>query len=580
MLLWPEKAAGPVIPRRDLFANGGAVTRKLQCGSRWLIVLAIAASLSPSAAAQAVVPSVPQPVALRELAAEAQGKLGPLPQFKGQVAAFYAAMGNEPAWLHDGKLTPQGQALVVLFEHAEQKGLRPNDYGNWAMLLARLSAAKTQRQRLRIDVALTTAAMRYVSDLHFGRVAPEAMGFALGVREKNFGLAEFLATRVVHAENVGKAIASAEPPFAGYWRTLAALDRLEDEEADAKYRALPVPKKSVHPGETYAGLPQMTALLRRIGDLPPSATPPAEDTEYQGTVVEAVKIFQERHGLTVDGILGRATIAAMNVPLSDRIEQLELTLERWRWIPHHLALPVVVVNIPEFRLYVIDRDYRWLILQNVIIGKSYHHKTPVFIAQMQSVIFRPYWNVPLSIQRKELVPKIARDHGYLSRNDYEIVNPANHPVRVSINAEVLAELRSGALKIRQLPGDNNSLGLIKFEFPNRYDVYMHGTPAQALFSRTRRDFSHGCIRVEHPAALAEWVLRDLPGWTPEKIQAAMHGTETETVNLPRPLTVVIFYSTVVVTHNGDIRFLPDIYRYDAKLHAALARQRSEITAGP
>ena len=558
----------------------GAVTRKRQCGFRWLIVLAMAGALPLPAVAPIGIPSAADQLVLRQLTVEAQGKLGLLPQFKGQVAAFYAAMGNQPAWLHDGKLTGQGQELVQIFKRAGQKGLRPGDYGNWTMLLARLSAAKSDRQRLGVDVALTTAAMRYVSDLHFGRVAPEAMGFALGAREKNFRLADFLLASVVHADNVGKAIASAEPPFAGYWRTLAALDRLEDEEADAKHRALPVPKKSVHPGENYAGLPQMVALLRRIGDLPANVVIPIEDdTRYQGALVETVKGFQERHGLAPDGILGRATIAAMNVPLSDRIEQLELTLERWRWIPHHLALPVVVVNIPEFRLYVIDRDYRWLMLQKVITGKSYHHKTPVFIAQMQSVIFRPYWNVPLSIQRKELVPKIARDHGYLSRNEYEIVDLTNHPVRVSINAEVLAELRSGALKIRQLPGDKNSLGLIKFEFPNRYDVYMHGTPAQALFSRTRRDFSHGCIRVEHPAALAEWVLRDLPGWTPEKIQAAMHGAETETVNLPTPLTVVIFYSTVVVTHNGGIRFLPDIYRYDAKLKAALARQRSEITAG-
>ncbi len=538
-----------------------------------LIALAIALAFPLPAVTQTA-----GQVVLRQLAAEAQGELGPLPQFKGQVAAFYAAMGNEQAWFHDGKLTRQGSALVGLFEHAGQKGLRPNDYGNWALLSAQYSVAETERRRLGVDVALTAATMRYVSDLHFGRVAPARMGFALGAREKNFGLAEFLATKVVHAENVGKAIASVEPPFAGYWRTLAALGRLEDLEAQTKYKALPVVKKSVHPGERYAGLPQIAARLRRIGDLASNATPFADDTLYRGTVVQAVKIFQERHGLAADGILGRATIAAMNVPVSHRIEQLEMALERWRWIPHHLALPVLVVNLPEFRLYVIDRNYDWLMVQKVVIGKSYRYKTPVLIAQMQSVIFRPYWNVPLSIQREDLVPRIARDHGYLSRNDYQVVNNANRPVPVSINSEVLAELRTGALKIRQLPGDKNALGLIKFEFPNRYDVYLHGTPAQALFSRTRRDFSHGCIRLGHPAALAQWVLRDLPGWTPEKIQAAMHGTETQTVNLPRPLAVMIFYSTAVVTRNGVIRFLPDIYRYDAKLKTALARRRAAITA--
>lgn len=565
--------------RRGPFVIAAAVTSKLQCGYRLLPLLVIVGALILPIGAQTTTPTARQAV-VRELAARAQGELGPLPQFQGQIGKFYAALGDEPAWLHDGGLTPQGQALVALFEKAGQKGLRAKDYGNWTVLLAQLSAARTEQQRFAIDVALTTAAMRYVSDLHFGRVTPQAMGFALGAREKNFSLADFLATKVVHAENVEKAIAATEPPFSGYWRMLAALERLEGVEAEAKFKALPIPKQSVHPGEKYSGVPELVGLLRRIGDLPRNATLPADEMEYQGAIVEAVKRFQARHGLTVDGVLGRATVAALNVPLRSRIAQLELTLERWRWIPQHLDLPVIVVNIPEFRLYVIDRDYRWLMLQKVIIGKSYRHKTPVFVAQMRSVIFRPYWNVPISIQRKELVPKITRDHGYLRRNDYEIVNRANRPVQVSINPEAIAELRSGALKIRQLPGDKNSLGLIKFEFPNRYDVYMHGTPAQELFSRTRRDFSHGCIRVEHPAALADWVLRNIPGWSAEKIHAAMQGEETVQVNLPQPLTVVIFYSTAVVTHDGEIRFLPDIYRYDAKLKAALARQRAAITAGP
>jgi murein L,D-transpeptidase YcbB/YkuD len=529
-------------------------------------------------AAQSASP-VPEQRILAQQIAKAQRELGSLPEFNGQVAKFYKAMGDRPAWIDDGKLTLQGRALVGLFEQASEKGLRPEDYGDWAAMLAELSAAKTERERMGVDVALTAAAMRYVSDLHFGRVEPQAMGYALGAREKNFSLADFLAAKVVHAEDVKKAIAAAEPPFAGYWRTLAVLARLERIAGKTRFERLPVPRKSVHPGERYADLPQLVNKLRSLGDLPPNATLPTDNTAYQGAVVEAVKRFQERHGLTADGILGHATLAALNVPLSDRIEQVELTLERWRWIPQHLALPLVVVNIPEFRLYVIDRDYRWLMLQKVIIGKSYQHKTPVFIGQMRSVIFRPYWNVPLSIQRKELVPKIAHDHGYLKRNDYEIVNRANQPVGVGINGAVLAELRSGELKIRQVPGDKNSLGLIKFEFPNRYDVYMHGTPAQDLFSRTRRDFSHGCIRVEHPSALAEWVLRDLPGWTPEKIEAAMHGTERLEVKLPKPLTVVIFYSTVVVTHDAEARFLPDIYGYDTKLKRALARRRIPITAG-
>lgn len=575
---------GYAVCRDNRMATASVLAAKLQRADKVLLVLLTGAVLSmpcvARAGAQAGLPVAGRAV-LQQQIAKAQGELGPMPQFKGEIAKFYAEMGDEPAWLRDGQLTTQGQALVGLFEEAGQKGLHPEDYGNWVALPERLSAARTETQRLRIDVALTTAAMRYVSDLHFGRVTPEAMGFALGAREKHFSLAGFLATDVVHAGNVTKAIAGAEPPFAGYWRMLAALDRLEAIAANtAARKPLPNPKQSVRAGEKYAALPALVEQLRRVGDLPRNASLPADSTAYQGAIVEAVRRFQERHGLASDGILGRATIAALNIPLRVRIEQLELTLERWRWIPQHIALPLVVVNIPEFRFYVIDRNYRWLMVQKVIIGKSYEHKTPVFVAQMRSVIFRPYWNVPLSIERKELVPKLERDHGYMKRNDYEIVTRANRPVNAAMNGSTFAELRSGRLKIRQMPGDKNALGLIKFEFPNSYDVYMHGTPAQELFSRTRRDFSHGCIRVEHPTALAEWVLRDAAGWGPERIQAAMHGRETVTVNLPRPLTVVILYGTAVVTHDGEIRFLADIYGYDAKLKAALARRRPKIAAAP
>lgn len=558
------------------------MNRKLQCVKLLCFAMMgglLCAAIGKEARAEAESGSSAE-VILSQQIRRAQAELGALPQFRGQVAQFYGEMGEQPAWLQGGRLTQQGQALTLLFQEAAQKGLNPKDYGGWGHVTAQHSAATSEEQRLAIDVALTAAAMRYVSDLHFGRVRPEAMGFALGAREKNFSLAAFLAGKVVHAKDVAAVIATAEPPYSGYWRTIAALERLEGIASEREWKPLPVPKKSVHPGEKYAGMPELAEKLRRMGDLPRRVGLPADGMEYEGAMVEAVKRFQVRHGLAVDGVIGRTTIAALNVSLSFRIEQLELMLERWRWIPQHLPLPMIAVNIPEFRMYVIGRDYRWLMVQKVILGKAYHHKTPVFLAQMQSVIFRPYWNVPLSIQRKELVPKIARDYGYLSRNDYEIVNRSNRRVSVAAGGAILGELRSGELKIRQLPGDKNALGLIKFEFPNRYDVYMHGTPARGLFVHARRDFSHGCIRVEHPEALAEWVLRDVPGWNPEKIEAATRGTETVKVNLPKPVTVLILYGTAVVTHGGEIRFLPDIYGYDAKLKSALARQRVSIRAGP
>ena len=561
--------------------NVATAVHKFFSSSAMLMVLVLANPWPTLAVQQGTQPSE-RPASLERQIARAQQELGPLPEFRGQVAKFYTEVGDQPAWLDGVHLTPEGRELIAQFESAAQKGLRPQDYGDWQVMLKQLGAAKTEQQRFGVDVALTAAAMRYVSDLHFGRVSPQAVGFVLGTRARNFSVADFLASKVVHAQNVGQAIAEVEPKFAEYWRLLAVLDRYESLAAGGpKYKPLPVPKKSVHPGGTYAALPDLVARLHRLDDLPLNATLPADRTKYEGAIVPAVERFQQRHGLAVDGILGRATLTALNVPLSHRIEQLEFALERWRWLPQHLTLPLIVVNIPEFRFYVLGRDYQWLMEQKVIVGRAYHHKTPVFIAQMQSVIFRPYWNVPYSIQRRELVPHIARDRGYLSRNRYEIVNRANRPVNANASSpSVLAQLRRGALKIRQLPGVKNSLGLVKFEFPNRYDVYMHGTPAIALFARTRRDLSHGCIRVEHPGELAAWVLRNVPAWTPEKIEAAMHGTETVTVTLPHPLTVVILYGTAVVTHDAEVRFLTDIYGYDAKLKRTLAGPRKRITAGP
>jgi murein L,D-transpeptidase YcbB/YkuD len=207
----------------------------------------------------------------------------------------------------------------------------------------------------------------------------------------------------------------------------------------------------------------------------------------------------------------------------------------------------------------------------VVVGKAYHHQTPVFAAEMNQVIFRPYWNVPSSIQRAELVPKIEGDSSYLAKNRYEVVTPENTVVTNGIvDADTLAQLRSGKLRIRQTPGPENSLGLVKFLFPNEHDVCLHATPAMELFSRSRRDFSHGCIRVEKPRQLAAWVLRNQPEWTPDRIADAMNGEKTIPVNLDQPIPVLIVYATAVVLKSGEVRFFEDIYGLDAQLVETLA----------
>jgi murein L,D-transpeptidase YcbB/YkuD len=267
------------------------------------------------------------------------------------------------------------------------------------------------------------------------------------------------------------------------------------------------------------------------------------------------------------------------VPLAWRVRQIEMALERLRWLPHLGDKRLIALNIPMFRLWAWDAippSGTPLFGMDVIVGRALGTETPVFVAEMGEVVFRPYWNVPRSILRQEVLPKIERDPDYLRREEMEIVRgPGDNAPRVDVSADTLAGLRSGILRVRQRPGPKNALGLIKFVFPNREDVYMHGTPAQALFVRSRRDFSHGCVRVADPTALAGWVLQDLPQWTPERIAAAAADTQTRHVRLPRPIQVILFYTTAaVMPEDGTIRFADDIYGHDARLDRALAARKA------
>jgi L,D-transpeptidase YcbB len=252
---------------------------------------------------------------------------------------------------------------------------------------------------------------------------------------------------------------------------------------------------------------------------------------------------------------------------------LRLALERWRWRPTDFPRPPIVVNIPEFELRGLGPDYTPEIKMRVVVGKAFHHRTPVFTGNLSYVVFRPYWNVPLSIQRSELVPKILRDRGYLAKGNYEVTDGRGTVVTGgAIDDGVLAKLRAGRLFIRQKPGPKNSLGLVKFIFPNDNNVYLHDTPSVALFARARRDFSHGCIRVQDPTSLAVWVLRGKPGWDRDRVVAAMTGTtDNVTVTLDQPIPVLILYGTAVAPSDGKIYFYDDIYGYDAELEKVLSQ---------
>ena len=572
--------------------------------------IALAADSSPAPTAQASASAAPQ--ASASPAPQAQAELGALieagqlpdlrwPNFsdvRPDVAKFYALGGNMLTWSHEGQPTAQALAMIHLFKGAALNGLNPEDYdaSRWDNRLAALAPAKphpADTDQVHFDVALTVCAARYVSALRDGRVNPQHLKFDVEVGTNKYDLAEDLRNQIVQAPDVGAAVASAEPHYEGYGREKTALAAYVKLAAQGDGAPLPPPAKSVHPGDSYSGIAPLTARLRELGDLPPdtaapadaaasaaattdpaaplNATVPPAATIYKGAVVDGVKHFQDRHGLQPDGVLGKDTIAQLNVPLSQRVKQLQFALERYRWIPHNFPQPPIIVNLPEFRLRTMRKQPAPFLDMRVIVGKAFGHQTPVFADYMRYLIFRPYWEVPMSIQLAELVPKIRRDRDYLADHGFEVTTSSGTVITDgTVTDDILSELRSGSLTIRQKPGPKNALGLVKFIFPNHYDVYLHSTPEPELFLKARRDFSHGCIRVQHPAELAAWVLRDKPEWSLDKINATMNGDQTVEVHLDKPIPVLILYTSAVVEPDGMVHFFGDIYGQDSNLDKALA----------
>jgi murein L,D-transpeptidase YcbB/YkuD len=494
-----------------------------------------------------------------------------------QLQRFYESYGYALPWVRGREPTSQSQQIIALLLKSEQKGLSREDYDGprWGDRVARLKAASAQASELeevRFDVALTVCAMRYISDLHIGKVNPKRLDFGFDVEAKRYDLPEFLKEHVVGASDVAGILAQVEPPYPGYRRTIQALATYLELAKDYDGKPLPAISKTVVPGDSYPGVPQLVRLLRLLGDFPADAGLPADGTVYHGVLVDAVKNFQRRHGRDADGHINAQTLADLNVPVTRRVRQIQLTLERWRWLPLANRTTPVVVNIPEFRLRAYDENFKSALAMNVVVGKAYGHGTPVFEDQMRYVIFRPYWAVPYSITRAELLPHVVRDPDYLAKKGFEVVNSRQEVITSgTVSNDVLAQLHRGTLFIRQTPGPKNSLGLVKFIFPNDFNVYLHDTPAHELFSRSRRDFSHGCIRLERPADLAVWVLRDNPGWSLDRVRAAMNGETMQQVNLAHPIPVLIVYGTAVVPEDGLVYFYDDIYGHDAALEKVLEK---------
>jgi L,D-transpeptidase YcbB len=494
--------------------------------------------------------------------------------YSTHVQNFYQPAGYTLAWFPSGQPTPQAVSIIGVLEKAATKGLDPEDYdgSRWTERLDRLRSA-SESDLARFDAALTVCTMRYISDLHIGKVNPMYFHFGLDVEHQKYSLPDFLRQRLLNEPDPAAILAAVEPPFPGYQRTEVALARYIDLARQDDGQPLPAPAKKLAPGALYEGVPRLTRLLRLLGDLPQDSATDA--STYDGALVDAVKHFQRRHGLEPNGRLDAQTLKSLNTPLSSRVRQMQLTLERWRWLPHEFDEPPIIVNIPEFHLraYSTEQEGPVSLQMRVIVGKAYGHKTPVFAGTMKYVVLRPYWNVPPSIQRSEIVTAVQKDREYIAKKGFEVTTHSGEVVTSgTISDEVLARLRAGTVEVRQKPGSSNALGLVKLIFPNTYNVYLHSTPAQELFSRSRRDFSHGCIRVENPAELTAWVLRNNEGWDLERVKQTMNGgKDNQQVNLAKTVPVLIVYGTAIVNEAGDALFFDDIYGLDADLEKVLAK---------
>jgi len=498
---------------------------------------------------------------------------------RAELHELYHTGGDSPLWLDAaGRPDRDARDALTLLTGAADDGLNPADYGESRLdrlaMLLQTEPPALPRSLAGFDVALSSGVLRYLHHLHMGRVDPRTIGFRLNAPADQHDFGALLRTALAD-HRIAEAAAELRPPLAQYGALRAMLTRYRAVAADERLESLPPPSAVVRPGEPYEGIGILYRRLGALGDLPEGTPVPKQPGPYEGPLVEGVKQFQVRHGLEPDGVIGKSTLAALRIPLAWRVRQIELALERLRWLPHLGDWRLVVINIPMFRLWAWDSippNGAPSFGTDVIVGRALSTETPVLVEEMREVIFRPYWNVPRSILRHEILPMIERDWDYLRRQNMEIVRgPGDNAQRVDVTAESLAGLRLGTLRVRQRPGPRNALGLIKFVFPNQENVYMHGTPAQELFARSRRDFSHGCVRVEDPVALAEWALEDRPEWNRDRILAATAGSQSIHVKLARPIQVILFYTTAaVIPEDSTIRFAEDIYGHDARLDRALA----------
>ncbi|HMA22316.1 MAG TPA: L,D-transpeptidase family protein [Gemmatimonadaceae bacterium] len=462
---------------------------------------------------------------------------------------LYKIYGDNALWLAaDGLHNDRTLALANAVLQAEQDGMRMDAYpvGHLAQSMATIDqiAKPTPDQLADADVILTASFVALGEDYLTGQVDPKTVAQNWHIDPADEQVDGALA-KAIQFSAIDKAITYLRPGDPDYTGLRKELDRFQKIVVNGGWPGVPS-GEAVKPGEKMAAA-RVAALRQRLaaeGFAPPPSQSNAQPAPnvYDHALAEAVANFQSHHGIAVDSMLGKETVDALNQSAVYRASQIAANLERLRWLPRTFGSRYIYVNVPAFRLEAYDKGQKALDMK-VIVGQDYEDKaTPVFSDVMETVVFRPYWNVTPDIAAKEIFPKMNADPGYLAAHHYELYK------------------EGGETRVRQKPGEDNSLGYVKFLFPNDFNIYLHDTPNHELFEKDVRAFSHGCIRVEKPSDLAQWVL----GWDAAKVDAAMHGSDNNAVKVPQKIPVYIVYGTAYI-RDGQLYFGNDLYDRDDKL---------------
>jgi murein L,D-transpeptidase YcbB/YkuD len=484
------------------------------------------------------------------------------------LAAFYEQRLYRPVWVTGDPPHPSAlaESVAEALHAANQEGLYPADYHVAVIdpLLSTAPQAATAGAFVDLELALSDGLLTYASHLATGRVDPAACNAQWITAGREVDTVQWLAD-LVERGDLSAALAEVLPRQAGYARLVAAL---------AAYRriALAGGWAAVDPGPTLepaAEGPRVAQLRERLAASGYPTSLRSRPDVFDPALEAAVRHFQERHGLEADGRVGQQTLDELNMPAAARARQIELNLERWRWLPLDLGQRYLVVNVPAFELWVQEGDST-VMRHKVVVGKAYH-ETPVFSGRLRYMVLNPYWEVPYGIAIKELIPLIRKDLDYLAKEKIQVLEGWGAEERV-IDPRTLDWHALGPghfpYRLRQDPGPLNALGRVKFMFPNAFDVYLHDTPAKGLFAQTRRDFSHGCIRVERPMDLAEYLMSGT-NWTREMLEAEIASGRQTTVPMPEPVPIYVEYWTAWVEPDGRVQFRRDIYGRDATLDRAM-----------